>query len=414
MAKNKNRSVKREENEDMGNLSEADINKAFPGTSFNTEDEAGISEKKAPSIVRNRSIEVTPENIERQITIIGTGDGGANIASKIKEDVGLKTIIYNTSKRSIVDRLSMDKFIHPGGEDGSGKVRSYSKDVFKSGAHKTLEGILKENPESKWAYNIIISTTDGGTGGGVSPNVAKYAEAVTGKPTIIVGVYPTLNEDARSQFNALSWQADVEKTELPYMAFDNNSFASESNMVRHEKINAEVSRAIHVFSGKLYGESDSLDNQDFAKLISRGGRICIYSSDRDLRVNESLDNYIFEMISTSSQPIPVEPEAYGLFVKGPKEMLENLDTNMTEVFHKFGGTSRDIHLEESNDVCISLIITGCGPASNRLKTIKKRYDDLMSPKKSTQPSVNTLLDGLQDPSQVKGLRVSTEDDALNI
>ena len=68
--------------------------------------------------------------ISRNFIVVGTGDGGCNIAQAIK-NVCPDTffVAYNTSTRGMT-RLNPDMVIAPDEEDGSGKVRSYSKEVF--------------------------------------------------------------------------------------------------------------------------------------------------------------------------------------------------------------------------------------------------------------------------------------------
>lgn len=353
----------------------------------------------------------------RELVIIGTGDAGAIIASGVKTDIPDATVlIYNTSMQK-ADKWNMDKVIHPGGQDGSGKSRTFSKGVFKDGAFKSLETVLNEMGSKSWRYNIITTSVDGGTGGGASPNIAKFTESTTKDVTIVAGVYPKLSEDERSQWNALNWQADIEKTELPYMIFDNEAYAELSDQECYEKVDSEIVRAVKVFSGKLYGESNSLDNKDFSRLVSRSGRMNIYSSDRKPKVNEKLVDYLEMVIKESCQPLPVSAEAYGLFIKAPDEFIKSVNSDISSLMNTFGCTSKDIHMEESNDFCISLIVAGSEAPNARLKVIKLRYDDLCQMRAKRESTVNGLLSGLVDPGSEgakKGKVLDNPMDALDI
>ncbi len=400
------------------NLTDGDISNLMKGAQEKKSENPVVKDNGPKTNKTNggMTMDIKPSN-DRDLLIIGTGDAGAIIASGIKTGLPeARTFIYNTSMQK-ADVWNMDDFIHPGGQDGSGKSRAYSKGVFKDGAFKSLEALLKELPKHNWRYNIVTTSTDGGTGGGASPNVAKFTESATKDTTVVIGVYPKLSEDERSQWNALNWQADIEKTELPYMIFDNEHYGDLSDQACYEKVDAEIVRAVKVFSGKLYGESSSLDNKDFSRLVARNGRINIYSSDRKPRVNEDLGKYLEVLINESCQPLPVAAEAYGLLIKAPAEFIAGINTDISPLMSRFGCTSKDVHMEESTDFCISLIITGAGAPNERLKNMKMRYDDLMAMKVSKESTVNSLLNGLGDPAgegSKKGKILDNPMDALDI
>lgn len=396
------------------NLTDGDMEKLLAKTS--PKKESASSDVMGDGPRKDEKIMNTPK-ATRELTIIGTGDAGAVIASGIKTDNSDATVlIYNTSMQK-ADKWNMDKVIHPGGQDGSGKSRTFSKGVFKDGAFKSLEAVLLERAPKNWRYNVVTTSTDGGTGGGASPNIAKFTESTTKEVTIVIGVYPKLSEDERSQWNALNWQADIEKTELPYMIFDNEFYSELADHECYEKVDAEIVRAVKMFSGKLYGESNSLDNKDFSRLVSRNGRMNIYSSDRKPKVNEKLVDYLETVIKESCQPLPVSAEAYGLFIKAPADFIKTVNSDISPLTNVFGCTSKDIHMEESDDFCISLIISGSEAPNARLKVMKLRYDDLCQMRAKRESTVNGLLSGLIDPgseSAKKGKVLDNPMDALDI
>src|SRR5574344_1354840 len=134
---------------------------------------------------------IDPETVSRNLLVIGCGDGGCNIASAIRDRISdVSVIAFNTSSRGM-DNIHADVKLIPAEEDGSGKFRDYSQDVFKSGAYnKLFTHVQKYVAETKNLQYIIVTTTcDGGTGSGVSPMVARFISDNFDTPVIIVGVY---------------------------------------------------------------------------------------------------------------------------------------------------------------------------------------------------------------------------------
>ena len=156
----------------------------------------------------------------RKLMIIGCGDGGCNIATAIARKIPDETFViaYNTSKRN-VNEIVCDMKVYVTSDadekivDGSGKSRAYSKDAFKLNAYKNLlETVnigLEKMPDI--SYIIVCTTTDGGTGSGSSPMVAKLLSDNIDVPVLLMGVYPSMDEDAIAQYNALEWQSEVDR-----------------------------------------------------------------------------------------------------------------------------------------------------------------------------------------------------------
>jgi hypothetical protein len=324
------------------------------------------------------------ENI-RNLLIVGCGDGGCHIASDIGKAMSDSFIIaYNTSERTIND-IQADIRILADGQDGSGKVRDFSKDIFKQNSYKYLLDKVKEAcNETVYEYIFVCSTADGGTGSGMSPMAAKMLADNTDIPVILLGVYPSLNDDATAQFNAMQWQVECTKIGLPYMIYDNNQNGSKKEV--HEQVNTQISNMARLISGNLYGNHvvSIIDNRDMYMLLQHvGGRIVCGTSTIRPTTNETLDEYVEKMITTNCQPLPANIGGIGIFLKGPKDIIDRLDPSIPNIRDKYGDAAVHYqHIEYDNELRISFIFSGNDEPEERLFKMKDRYDYVMSNQKS--------------------------------
>lgn len=373
---------------------------------------AAIAENPVPQPQQKQRTRLT-----RNVLVIGAGDGGCNIASGIKNAIPeVYAIAYNTSSRA-VNTLHVDMVITPNAEDGSGKDRSYSKDVFKRAAYKTLVELVKDaTAKMQFDYIFVTTTADGGTGGGASPNIAKVVADNVSVPVIVIGVYPALAEDAKAQYNTIAWQAEIEKTGLPYMIFDNQARANYPKLLMQLSVNDEITVAMLVLTGESYGNTNisAIDNRDMHMiLIEAGKRINVYSSTMKPKVGITLDEYLENVLANAAQPDPVGYGAIGVFVKGPSSMISALDTSLIDFRAKHGDALMYTHIEESPDVCISLITSGSGIPEARLNEIKDRYDELTTKAATSTVTAASVLDQIDDPFAIKKnnpVKDSDEDD----
>lgn len=368
------------------------------------------------TVIDSKTSNACSAAVSRNLLIIGCGDGGCNIASAIRDRIpDVRVIAYNTSRRAM-DNIHADVRVIPAAEDGSGKVREYSQEVFKKGSHKHIlhyvNDFITNIPNLE--YIVVISSCDGGTGGGISPRMAKFISDNVDIPVIIIGVYPSINEDSMSQYNTLMWQTEVEKAGLPYMIFDNDGYTGPKNYV-HQMVNADIVDAMEVLTGAVYGDTNiqAIDNRDMLMMVQNvGGRICIYTDDTRPKVNDSLDGYLTNLISNTTEPVPEGMRAVGLFLKGNDNLVNNTDTSLITVRQQYGNADlMYTHLEISNVTRISLIATGCSSPSHRLAQMRQRYDDIRNSEKISRDTASDIIKGMENPlGKMAKKNMSTETD----
>ena len=366
-----------------------------------TENEIMDFVKNDNSPKENKEVKkIVSDNNIRNLLVVGCGDGGCTIASDIGKTVSESFIIaYNTSERTMND-IQADIRILADGEDGSGKVRSFSKDIFKRNSYRYLLDKVKEAVNNTdYEYILICSTTDGGTGSGMSPMAAKMIADNTNIPVILIGVYPSLDDDATAQFNSMQWQVECTKIGLPYMIFDNNQDGSKKEV--HTLVNSKITDMTRLVSGNLYGNHvvSIIDNRDMYMLLHHiGGRIVTGTSTIRPTTNETLDNYIEKMISSNCQPVPANIGGIGVFLKGPKDIVDRLDPSIPDIRNKYGdATIHYWHIEYANEIRISFIFSGNDEAEERLFKMKDRYDYIMNNQKSKSVFSDMMSEQMFNP-----------------
>lgn len=370
-------------------------------TNMTAEEAAALVRKSTGATEVKTTDRINNTDTMRKLLIVGTGDGGCNIASAIRQAVpSCLAITYNTSNKGM-DNIKTDMMIIPNAEDGSGKERSYSQEVFKAKPYDNLlRGAQELDDKYDLDYVIVTSTADGGTGGGVSPMVAKLLSDNLDVPVIILGVYPAISEDAVAQQNAILWQKDVEKTKLPYMIFDNEG---PNKLEMHAAVNASVVQAVRIIAGEPFGETNlsSIDNRDMYMLLSHlGGRIVVASSYARPSVNQSLDSYLISMLNPTNthQPLPANLRGIGLFLKGPKSFLDTVNTSLSGICEHYGEAAlKYTHMEESDSFMLAIIMSGNMEPANRIMIMRQRYDEICAGMKSESDSVlDNALGGMDN------------------
>lgn len=380
---------------------------------------------KTDAVVANR-MEITTT---RRILFIGCGDGGCNIGTAVSDmcDDDVYVIAYNTTTRAI-DKHRANTKVYPEdpdrkgqNADGSGRLRPYAKNIFKTNMHRTLlnkvQSILEAKPDIQ--YVIVCGTSDGGTGSGTVPMAAKLIYDTCKIPTIIMGVYPAIEEGMVNQYNALEWQSEVEKVGIPYVILDNRQTGAVSRdqvPVLHRKVNEYAARIVNLLAGREYGNTNisMIDNRNLFMLLHEiGGRIVVTVDDTRPTSGQSLDDYVMASIAASYQPEPDHMKGIGVFIKGPQELLDRMDGTVPGIQDRYGNVVLGFqHLELSEETRISVIMTGNIEPRNRLMEIKGRYDDIQDAQRAQESVTGSIMSGISNPFAVG--RRGSDVDALDL
>lgn len=341
----------------------------------------------------------------RTLLVIGCGDGGSNIAAAITAALpqNAYTLIYNTTERAMNKRLHNiivrpEKVI-----DGSGKDRKYADNVFKTvTGKKFMEKIAETVDKLKQVdYIIIVGTADGGTGSGTLPTAIRLLQKNLSIPIVAMGVYPSISEDAMSQFNAIQWQTEITELGVPYILLDNNLETPKTfdqnqpgeAMRMHEETNGYAVSIARLLAGTIFGDTDIsiIDNRNLLKLIHQIGKRIVIAVDENRPSGQcSLDEHMEKILSRCYQALPENATGMGLFVKGPQDYIDRVDISARRLQEKYGNALlKFAHVQVSNEPATAIILSGCGEATERLIQMKGKYNDVM---RSIQTTTNKAAD----------------------
>lgn len=380
------------------------------------EDIKNVVEKANKDNLQNVSLADSFGTTERNFIAIGMGDGGCNIISGISKAIPKAfTIAYNTVIESLDKTIASIK-IYPEGKNGSGKDRQFSQDTFREASYKALLNNVQTAIASRKnvEFVLIVSTTAGGTGSGSSPMAANLIAQNVDIPVIIMGIYPAMDEDATAQYNAMSWQTELINinyhnrmeglAEIPYIILDNSDnmkASSTSVLSTHDTVNNQAVEIVKILSGDLFGDTNiqSIDNRDLRMLLDNfGGRLAIYGTVQRPAVGVSLDDMLLELMTKWNEPVPSSMSAFGLFVKGPEDLIRSTDTNLIKLQQSICSVNAKYnHLEISDEVYIAIICAGCNVPDSRMQLMKQRYEDIINSQRRQSMEVSSLMDGMDNP-----------------
>ena len=142
--------------------------------------------------------------MKQSIGFIGIGQAGSNIVLGF-ERLGYNTVYLNTSKEDL-DSLKYAKHkIHIRGGEGASKNR---KAVLQLAAESIDDILANITSVLTQEYIMIVFSTGGGTGSGLSPAIASYFSSINRK-VIIAAVLPDDKESPRTCENSYNTCVDI-------------------------------------------------------------------------------------------------------------------------------------------------------------------------------------------------------------
>ena len=293
--------------------------------------------------------------MREQFGVIGLGQAGGNIAN-LFENKGYDTIYVNTSKEDLNTVKGVHK-LHITGADGAAKDR---KKVLQLAMESFGDIVQKIENIIAQKYIIVIYSSSGGTGSGLSTPMLKYLTQI-GKTCIPVVVLPDDSiESAKACENA--YNACVELMSIQGLGatflLDNSK---NDKFVVNSKFVCELDSFINLKNSSMYGNIDMAERKQMLSCpgVSVIGKL---SKTRSVasEVIESLHNGIYAEIESKT--------AYYL---GISTSNKSLDTN--SIVSAFGGVY-DTFLGISESTTIS-IVTGLQWPQKRILKFKNKFEE---------------------------------------
>lgn len=363
------------------------------------------------------------ENISLNILMIGIGNAGNQTVAYASRE-NLDVFAINTSSRDLND-IIMDETIpcFIVGESGRGSGKNIKKGValFKENGRNLFQSksFIDKCQDADIIY--VTSSTGGGTGPSVSPEVCRILKAMFDKKIIIYHGITPKNSDSNIAFSNTTYCLnEIKKLEIPFLLTDLERFSDDPNDVAFEKADRHVVECAKAVSGQYLTISSSqmIDENDLKSIVGAPGYMGIYSikdiTSHDLE-SKTMQSMLINNIKTGPA-VMIQKDGIsmqmGSIISCPEDMNDATKTgDYSELFQFIGhrpkkGIYENYSATDGTTGHFLVMISGMTYPINRLQeytnVIKEQNEFL---KKTKQIDVTADAELVQD-------LVSNSDDKL--
>lgn len=290
------------------------------------------------------------EELNKNVLIIGAGEGGGRIAQEFYSQGFINTIVINTAKADLdgLDIIPKENkyLINATNGEGAGKDPQVVRAAIDSYYNDVTEFIKSKLSGQDRIY--ICTCGGGGSGGGLGIVLAEITSQLVNNVGMIFTL-PIKNESTLVFINALNNLNEIyenvkNSSITPFIVVDNNELydrynSSVSNFWK--PINNEIVRVVRAFnelSQKPSKYISALDRKDLQRLLSVGGSCAIGSVDINSvdtsdviidKINKSFFMQGFDLTTSKSA---------GLIILGNEETLSTPESSkfVNTIFDKVG------------------------------------------------------------------------------
>jgi len=221
------------------------------------------------------------ENVRLKAFVIGVGNAGNQVVAHCYRE-GMTVWAINSSERDM-DDLLMDDTIpcFVVGHEGRGSGKNIKKGVA---LWKENGRTLFQSPEFMQRCQdsdiiVVTSSTGGGTGPSVSPEICRVLKRMFDKKIIIYHGITPKNSDSNMAFSNTTYCLnEIKKLEIPYLLTDLDRFANLPNDKAFQMADAHVAKCLKAITG-LYlkmSSSQMIDENDLKSIIQEPGYMAAY------------------------------------------------------------------------------------------------------------------------------------------
>ena len=313
--------------------------------------------------------------MREQFGVLGIGQCGSNIAT-LFEQKQYTTVYLNTSKEDLSAVKGVHK-IHIDGADGAAKDRKKVLQLATESFHSIIEKI---NSILTHKYIIVIFSSSGGTGSGLSTPILKYLSQ-TGKVCIPVVVLPDENVESakvcENAYNAFAELMSIQGLGATFL-LDN---ANEDKFSINQKFVNDFDAFINIKNSSVYGNIDMAERKQIlscpgATVIGRLSKSKSTASD----IMHSLHNGIYVKIESKI--------AYYLGISTSNRSLDikSITSEFVGVYDVFSGVS---------DATTIIIVAGLQWPMKRIEKFKNKFEE-------TVQNINNTI--IQQPPTIQPLQ----------
>ena len=318
-----------------------------------------------------------------QFGILGLGQCGGNIAT-LFEQKQYSTVYLNTSQEDLNAIKGVHK-IHIEGADGAAKDRRKVLQLATESFHNIIEKI---NSILTQKYILVLFSSSGGTGSGLSTPILRYFSQ-TGKVCIPVVVLPDESRESakacENAYNACAELISIQGLGATFLLDNSN----EDKFIINQKFVNEIDAFINLKNSSTYGNIDMAERK---QILSCPGVAVIgkLSKAKSIapEIVHSLHNGIYAKIESKN--------AYYLGISTSNKSLDinSITKEFSGVYDVFSGVS------ESTSI---IIASGLQWPMKRIERFKNKFEE------TVQNINNTIIQQPPTIQPLQGLSFSREE-----
>lgn len=272
--------------------------------------------------------------------VIGIGAAGNKAAIEAIERGVIdrsKVVLLNSTLKDIPSEY----------EDISVKI---SKDINGCGKErekgiKMMKQCLKDStfdadsfldPEDKMV--VIVFSSEGGTGSGAGPTLARYFREVIGA-NVHTFIFTGFEADSRGLKNTIGVFKDM-KANFVIEAISNKKFKNQDNMIKAEQAaNIEFATRLSVlFGNDIIDSSQNIDETDHLKIVTTPGFMDIETFELGDIKNQKEFNALLSEVLDDSPSLDFEPSAMriGVVFNVKEKTLDKIDFEFNTLKKRLG------------------------------------------------------------------------------
>ena len=227
------------------------------------------------------------DKTQLKLCVIGIGNAG-NQAALYAQKNGHPAFAINTSVKDLADSVlhsSLYSYIIGSDGRGSGKRRETAREILLADNKTELRKLLgnekfKEIVEPADIV-VIIASTGGGTGSGISPMLVNTINNIyPSKTTIFYGIVPKKSESPLAHLNTINCLKEIQECHVPYMLADLGYYENTVQEATYKQIGEYITDTLNILRGDYLGESElsMIDERDMLTIISEEGYMATYKA----------------------------------------------------------------------------------------------------------------------------------------
>lgn len=364
------------------------------------------------------------DKVSLNCLMVGIGNAGNQTVAYAARE-GLSVFAINTSSRDLND-IIMDEtipcFIVGESGRGSGKNIKMGIKLFKENGRYLFQSntFIERCQAADIIY--VTSSTGGGTGPAISPEICRLLKSMFDKKIIIYHGITPKNSDSNIAFSNTTYCLnEIKKLNIPFLLTDLERFSDDPNDVAFTKSDKHVVDCAKAVCGQYLTISSSqmIDENDLKSIVSEPGYMGVYSvkniTSHDLEKKSMQSMMIGEIKSGPAVMIQKDGISMqmGSMINCPEDIADSTKTgDYSELFDFIGhrpknGIYENYSATDGTSGSFTVILSGMTYPINRLQEytdIIKEQNEFL--KKSKQIDINADAELVQD-------LVSNSDDKLD-